>query len=145
MKIKKYVGDLLGGNLFITESRIIAESLLKNLPYEEWKLLIVEENILQKKATRTSVRYAQAIRLRFSSLGLDFMADLLAADERAYTQMLMMALLINSPIVADFMKFSLAEARRTKKTNLNSDVWAKFYIAQSKVYDDLNKYSHKTI
>nr|UVX22925.1 putative inner membrane protein [Proteus terrae subsp. cibarius] len=30
MNIKEYLGDLIGGSLLITESRIIAESLLKN-------------------------------------------------------------------------------------------------------------------
>ncbi|MCW7021668.1 DUF1819 family protein [Escherichia coli] len=49
MNIKEYLGDLIGSSLLITESRIIAESLLKKLPEDEWKSLIVEQNVLQKK------------------------------------------------------------------------------------------------
>ena len=50
MNIKEYLGDLIGSSLLITESRIIAESLLKKLPEDEWKSLIVEQNVLQKKS-----------------------------------------------------------------------------------------------
>ena len=56
MNIKEYLGDLIGGSLLITESRIIAESLLKKLPEDEWKSLIVEQNVLQKKSSQTAIR-----------------------------------------------------------------------------------------
>lgn len=52
MNIKEYLGDLIGSSLLITESRIIAESLLKKLPEDEWKSLIVEQNVLQKNPVR---------------------------------------------------------------------------------------------
>ena len=113
MNIKEYLGDLIGSSLLITESRIIAESLLKKLPEDEWKSLIVEQNVLQKKSSQTAIRYARTIRWRIEGLGDEFMTDLLAASERAYVQMLMMSLLIHSPVVADFMRLTLAEARRT--------------------------------
>ncbi|MFL4144812.1 DUF1819 family protein, partial [Escherichia coli] len=59
MNIKEYLGDLIGSSLLITESRIIAESLLKKLPEDEWKSLIVEQNVLQKKSGQTAIRYAR--------------------------------------------------------------------------------------
>jgi hypothetical protein len=145
MNIKEYLGDLTGGGLFITESRIIAESLLKNLPDDEWKSLIVEQNVLQKKSRQTAIRYARTIRVRIEGLGEEFMSRLLAANERAYVQMLMMALLIHSPIVADFMRFSLAEARRTYKPNLASDAWSEFYDTRVRAYRELGGFSDSTI
>lgn len=50
MNIREYLGDLIGASLLITESRIIVESLLKKLPEDEWKSLIVEQNVLEKKS-----------------------------------------------------------------------------------------------
>lgn len=73
MNIKEYLGDLIGGSLLITESRIIAESLLKKLPEDEWKSLIVEQNVLQKKSGQTAIRYARTIRWRIEGLGDEFM------------------------------------------------------------------------
>ncbi|EPB4250503.1 BrxA family protein [Yersinia enterocolitica] len=69
MNIKEYIGDLVGGSLFLTESRIIAESLLKDLSDDKWKSLIIENNILQKKSGQTAIRYARTIRCRIEGLG----------------------------------------------------------------------------
>ncbi|MGL5529524.1 MAG: DUF1819 family protein [Plesiomonas shigelloides] len=145
MNIKEYLGDLIGGSLLITESRIIAESLLKKLPEDEWKSLIVEQNVLQKKSGQTAIRYARTIRWRIEGLGDGFMTDLLGASERAYVQMLMMSLLIHSPIVADFMRLTLAEARRTYKPSLTTDAWSEFYNTRVRAYAELGSFSDSTI
>lgn len=121
MNVKDYVGDLVGGGLFLTESRIITESLLRNLSDDKWNSLIIGDNILQKKSGQTAIRYARTIRCRIESLGTEFMTELLAVSERAYVQMLMVSLLIHSPIVADFMRLTLAEYRRTYKPSLTAD------------------------
>ena len=145
MNIKEYLGDLIGGSLLITESRIIAESLLKKLPEDEWKSLIVEQNVLQKKSGQTAIRYARTIRWRIEGLGDEFMTDLLAASERAYVQMLMMSLLIHSPVVADFMRHTLAEARRTYKPALTADAWSEFYDTRVRAYAELGGFSDSTV
>ena len=145
MNVKDYVGDLIGASLLITESRIIAEYLLKNLSDDEWKSLVIEENILQKRSGQTASRYTKTIRQRIEVLGDDFIVSLLESAERAYIQLLMAALLINSPIVADFMRLSLAEARRTYKPTLASDAWTEFYDTQIRVYPELNKFFESTI
>lgn len=145
MKIKEYIGDLVGGGLFLAESRIIAESLLKNLPDNKWKSQIIENNILQKKSGQTAIRYARTIRCRIEGQGERFMTELLTASERAYIQMLMMSLLINSPVLSDFMRLTLAEARRTYKPALPADAWSEFYDSKMRVYAELGDFSDSTI
>lgn len=145
MNVKDYVGDLIGASLLITESRIIADYLLKDLSDDEWKSLVIEQNILQKRSAQTASRYTKTIRHRVGGLGDDFIASLLESTERAYIQLLMAALLIDSPIVADFMRLSLAEARRTYKPTLASDAWTEFYDTQIRVYPELNKFFESTI
>lgn len=145
MNVKDYVGDLIGASLLITESRIIAGYLLKDLSDDEWKSLVIEQNILQKRSAQTASRYTKTIRHRVGELGDDFIASLLESTERAYIQLLMAALLINSPIVADFMRLSLAEARRTYKPALASDAWTEFYDTQIRIYPELNKFFESTI
>ncbi|MDO7860631.1 DUF1819 family protein [Morganella morganii] len=145
MKIKEYIGDLVGGGLFLAESRIIAESLLKNLPDNKWKSQIIENNILQKKSGQTAIRYARTIRCRIEGQGERFITELLTASERAYIQMLMMSLLIHSPVLSDFMRLTLAEARRTYKPALPADAWSEFYDSKMRVYAELGDFSDSTI
>lgn len=145
MNIKEYLGDLIGGSLLITESRVIAESLLKKLPEDEWKSLIVEQNVLQKNSGQTAIRYARTIRWRIEGMGEAFMSELLAASERAYVQMLLVSLLIHSPIVVDFMRLTLAEARRTYKPSLTADAWAEFYATRVSAYAELGNFSDTTV
>ncbi len=145
MKIKEYIGDLVGGGLFLAESRIIAESLLKNLPDNKWKSQIIENNILQKKSGQTAIRYARTIRCRIEGQGERFITELLTACERAYIQMLMMSLLIHSPVLSDFMRLTLAEARRTYKPALPADAWSEFYDSKMRVYAELGDFSDSTI
>lgn len=145
MNIKEYIGDLVGGGLFLTESRIIAESLLKDLSDDKWKSLIIENNILQKKSGQTAIRYARTIRCRIEGPGKEFITALLTASERAYIQMLMMSLLIHSPVVADFMRLTLAEARRTYKPSLTADAWSEFYDTRLRAYAELSRFSDSTI
>lgn len=143
--IRDYVGDLIGGSLLIAETRIIAESLLKQLPEDEWRNLVIDQNILQKKSVKTSSRYVRVIRTRIEGLGQDFISALVTSTDRAYIQLLLVAVMINSPIVEDFMRLSLAEAKRTYKPNLPSTAWQDFYETQSLKYPDLNNYSESTI
>jgi hypothetical protein len=145
MNIKEYTGDLIGASLLKTETRLVVESLLKELSEDDWKSLIVEQNILQKKSGHTAIRYARTIRSRFEGLGEEFMLALLSVSERAYIQMLMMSLLIHSPVVADFMRLTLAEARRTYKPSLTADAWSEFYDTRVRAYAELGSFSDSTI
>jgi hypothetical protein len=145
MNNKEYLGDLIGGSLMIADCRIIAETLLKNLPEDEWKKLVIEENILQKKSVNTASRNAYTLRKRLEPLGRKFLQTLLDVPEQAYIQLLLMAFLIHSPVVVDFMQKSLAEAKRTYKPGITPDAWAEFIEDRIRAYPELGKYSESTL
>lgn len=145
MNVKSYVGDLIGASLLITESRIIAKYLLEKPTDGEWYSLVVEQNILQKKSSQTAVRYTRTIRHRFEGLGDDFIQSLVSSSEREYIQLLMVGLMIDSPIVVDFMRLSLAEARRVYKPTLASDAWTEFYNTQTRVHPEIGKFFESTV
>ena len=129
----------------IAESRIIAESLLKKLPDNGWKKLIFEDNVLQKKSLNTASRNAYTLRKRLEPLGDGFIKTLLKASDRAYIQLLMVAFLMHSPVVADFMRQSLAEARRTYKPCISPTAWADFMEDRLRAFPELGGYSESTI
>jgi hypothetical protein len=145
MNVKKYLGDLNGGGLLITESRIIAEILLKKLPENEWKRVIVDDNVLQKKSPQTALRFANVIRKRLESMGESFIQSLLDVSERAYIQLLMAAFMVQSPVIVDFMQECLAEARRTYRPDIPNDAWISFIDDRIKSVPELASYSESTL
>ncbi len=145
MNVKKYLGDLNGGGLLITESRIIAKIQLKKLSEKEWKQLIVDENVLQKKSSQTALRFANVIRKRLEAMGEPFIQLLRDVSERAYIQLLMAAFIVQSPVIADFIRECLLEARRTYKPNIPNDAWINFIDDRTKVIPELASYSESTL
>jgi len=145
MNVKTYLGDLVGGGLWMAESHIIAEKILEQLSEEEWKNLIIEENILQKKSPHTAIRYTRTIRTRLQPMGEAYINTLLQVSERAYVQLLMFALLCNSPIVVDFMTQSLAEAHRSYQPRLPQNAWDSFINDRIRAMPDLKQYSDSTL
>jgi hypothetical protein len=63
-----YNTDLTAGSLKLSESRIVADLLLRNVGAEEWKQAIYSENVLQSKTPETSRRLANLIRRRLQTM-----------------------------------------------------------------------------
>jgi hypothetical protein len=57
----------------------------------------------------------------------------------------MAAFMVQSPVITDFMQECLAEARRTYKPNISSDVWLNFIEDRVKLFPDLSSYSDSTL
>jgi len=144
MAIKEYVGDINGGSLMLNDSLILAEYLLQDPDKDEWKHIIVDKNVLQRKSPYTALRAAATVRKRLSPLGHDFLNDILNVPERAYVQLLMVALLVQSPIMTDFMRNVLAEARRLYKPELEQTAWQNFIDERCRAWSELNDYSEET-
>jgi len=145
MNVKNYIGDLNGGSLLIAETRIITEILQKKLPKNEWKQLIIDDNVLQKKSAQTAIRFSRVIRSRLELMGDNFTQTLLEVSERAYIQLLMAAFMVQSPVIVDFMRECLAEARRTYKPDIPTDAWDHFIDDRMGVIPELASYSESTM
>jgi len=143
-QIKNYVGDLNGGSLLIAETRIIASIQLENLSEEQWKQRIVEDNVLQKKSAQTALRFANVIRKRLNAMGTDYTQALLDVSDRAYVQLLLAGFIVQSPIIADFMRECLAEAKRTYKPAISTHAWLEFIEDRIRVFPALADYSEST-
>lgn len=142
---KRYLGDIIGGSIMLRESRIIAELLLSHPDKETWLQKIDNENILQKKSRQSAKRFASTIRKRIEPMGKQFLLDFIGADESLAGQMMLLAIMNNSPILADFMKSELADAHRVFSERLRSDCWQDFYEQRAKVIPDLAKFSESSI
>lgn len=144
-KAKQYIRDLTGGSLLVAESRLVAETLLQSMPEPEWNRLFIEDNLLKKRSQHTAIRYARAIRRRLEPLGDGFIEAVIHAPESDYKQLLMLALIIHTPVLPDFMQHVVAETKRIYRPHLAPDAWKSFLLDRSRTLPGLNDLSESTL
>jgi hypothetical protein len=144
-KAKHYIRDLVSGSLFVAESKAVAQSLLVNCSEGEWVQIITQDNVLRKKSPHTAIRYARTIKRRMEPLGKPFSAAIIDATDPLYTQLLMLALLIYTPVVSDFMTHVVAETKRVYKPSLAIDAWDVFLHDRSRTLPGLYDLSDSTL
>lgn len=142
---KRWIGDLLGGSLMVRESRTIAELLLSEPDEATWQQQIINENILQASSTSTANRYARTLRLRLMTLdrgGWKLIAD---GSESERLQMLLVALMIQSPVVAEFIAEVVNPARQQFKEKLGMNCWSEFVDENLRLHPELAVFSDSSI
>lgn len=142
---KKYLADLVSGGLLLTESRVIAQLLLAAQSDEEWYQQVVNGNVLQKKSEHTALRYARTIRRRIEPLGPEFIADVLHAHEGLYKQLLLLATILHSPALGEFMDEIIREAKRVYLPSIPLDAWETFLDSKYRLIEDLSRMSESTL
>lgn len=144
-KAKHYIRDLVSGSLFVAESKAVAQSLLLDRSDKEWVKIITQDNLLRKKSPNTAIRYARTIKRRLEPLGKSFIQAIIDTNDPLYTQLLMLALLIYTPVIADFMTHVVAETKRVYKPNLASDAWDVFLHDRNRTLLGLYDLSDSTL
>lgn len=142
---KKYLGDLIGGSLMIRESQIIADLLLKSPSKEEWNEAIVVRNVLQKRSSASAKRNAATIKKRIGSLGNDFLEKLAYSGTEEATQLMFAATLINSTLLADFMRNIVMDAKRMYRECIDVSDWQYFWEDRSRLHPAFNEMSENSI
>jgi hypothetical protein len=136
---KGYLGDLIGGSLMIRESQIIAELLLKKPSKEEWTNAIVNQNILQKRSDASSKRNAATIKKRLEGLNDEFIEQLAFGSTDLSTQLMFAATLINSTILADFMRNVFIDAKSMFRESIDSTDWQSFWDERSRLFPEFSQ------
>lgn len=144
-KAKHYLRDLTGGSLLLVESRRVAPTLLNMMPDSEWRQLFTEQNILQKQSKHTAIRYANSVKQRLQPLGKAFIEAVIGASDAEYRQLLLLALMIHTPVLPDFMQHVVAETKRVYKPNLASDAWDTFLEDRTRTLPGLSQLSEATL
>ena len=142
---KAYLGDLIGGSLMIRESQMIADLLLKNPSFDEWNQAIINENLLQKPSPATAKRNAATIKKRLSCLGDQFLEKLAHCGTEEAKQLMFAASLINSTLLADFMRNVVIDAKHMYRDGLTIDDWQAFWEERARLYPQLANMSQGSI
>ncbi|EMB7845448.1 DUF1819 family protein [Vibrio vulnificus] len=141
---KKYLGDLIGGSLMIKESQLIADLLLTQPSKEQWDDAIVNQNILQKRSPASAKRNAATIKKRIGSLSNQFLSALANANQEAAAQLMMAATLINSPLLADFMRTVVMDAKRMYRESIDNKDWEYFWEDKCRLYPEFAEMSESS-
>ncbi|WP_318474359.1 DUF1819 family protein [Photobacterium leiognathi] len=141
---KKYLGDLIGGSLMIKESQLIADLLLTQPSKEQWDDALVNQNILQKRSPASAKRNAATIKKRIGSLSNEFLSALANANHEEAAQLMMAATLINSPLLADFMRTVVMDAKRMYRESIDSKDWEYFWEDKCRLYPEFAEMSESS-
>lgn len=145
MAVNTYLGDLTGGSLLIAESRIVATCLRTHPSDTDWQKLIQHDNILQKASRHTAKRYARTLRNRLAYLDDAGLELLTGTSDPIARQLLFSVFLLHSPVVVDFLRGPVTEARHTYQTQLSREVWSVFFAERQRAYPALQVYAASTI
>lgn len=138
---KSYLGDLIGGSLMIRESQIIADLLLKKPTQDEWNEAIVDENVLQKPSAASAKRNASTIKKRLENLNDEYLTKLAYCGTDEASQLMFAATLMNSTLLADFMRIVVMDAKRMYRESLNVDDWKHFWEERTRLFPALAEMS----
>ena len=123
-----YNSDLIGGNLMVRESRIIASLLLEKTDDAGWQQAIMVDNCLQKNRPATAKRMAQAIRKRLEPLSSDYWQALRDGDEQLATQVSFFAALRRNLLLLEFLETTVADAFAMRAEGLARYQWDEFLV-----------------
>ena len=141
---KDYLGDLIGGSLMIKESQIVAELLLKKPTQEEWLEAIVNQNVLQKRSDASAKRNAATVKKRLEGMSDEYLEQIASGSTELSTQLMFAATLINSTLLADFMRNVMLDAKRMFRESLDLGDWESFWDERSRLFPELGKMSESS-
>jgi hypothetical protein len=116
-----YNTDLTAGSLKLSESRIVADLLLRNFGPEEWKQAIYSENGLQSKTQVTSRRLANLIRRRLQTMEPPLWK--LVRDGKGHVAMhaALATAVKQSQLLGGFLQFVVEKTREPSLSSFNTE------------------------
>jgi hypothetical protein len=122
----RYKADIAGGSLQVSEARVIADLLLNEAGEAEWRRAIEVDNVLQKRSVGTARRQATLVRARLSEMGPELWAIVRDGSKPAATHAMLACAIKHSPLLSDFLHYTVRESYRMFHGTLPRRAWDKF-------------------
>jgi len=122
----RYKADITAGSLKVSESRIIADLLLKGVDETSWKEAIQNENVLQVKNPATAIRIGRLIRKRLELMRPNLWRLVRDGTGTVATHAVFAAAIKHSPLVGDFLDLVVKEQYRLFNTVLSNKLWDEY-------------------
>lgn len=124
----QYRADITAGAIKLTESRIIADLLLKKVDEEGWKDAIHTRNILQARTPATASRLTKLIRGRLETMGPELWELIRDGKGNVATHAVFACAVKHSPLLGDFLNLVVSEQYRVFSTALTNKLWADYLL-----------------
>ena len=124
-----YKANITAGALLVSESRKIADLMLRQVSAEEWKKAIEEENILQKLSVSSSKRVASFIKSRLGMMDSDLWKMVREGDGILTTQALFAAAIKHCRILGDYLDIVVRKQFRKLEDKLTPVLWDEFIVS----------------
>ena len=124
--LTRYHADITAGSLKISESRIIADLLLRNLDEGQWKAAIYEDNVLQARTAKTASRLTLLLRGRLESMESGLWRLVRDGSFVIATHACLSVAIKHSALLGDFMDSVLREQYRLLSSKLSPALWQRY-------------------
>ena len=122
----RYRANITAGSLKITESRVIANLLLRGVDEAGWKKAMVTDNILKAKNPATAVRLARLIRQRLEKMSPELWRMVQDGTVVVSTHAVLAAAIKHSYLLGDFLDLAVREQYQRFGKVLTKKLWYDF-------------------
>ena len=127
--IGRYNANLTKASLKLSETRILARTLLTSPSAAEWNKAIVADNILQKRNPATAKTLAAVLAQRLTTLDNSLIEAISNGESKEATAYVLAGTLKQSALLADFFDTILADLYRAFAQTIPQSSWAQFMDA----------------
>jgi len=124
-----YKANITAGALLVSESRKIADLMLRKVSPLEWKDAIEQRNILQKLNVSSSKRIASYIRSRLEPMTPELWQMVRDGDAVLATQSVFAAAIKHCRILGDYLDLVVREQFRKMDDQLTPALWDEFVLS----------------
>jgi Putative inner membrane protein (DUF1819) len=119
----RYRATITAGALKVSESRIIADLLLREVDDGGWKDAIVHRNVLQTRSPATAKRLTNLIRGRMATMGPELWRMVRDGKGSVVTHAVLAAAVKHSPLLGDFLDLVVREQYQKFGRVLTNKMW----------------------
>ncbi len=122
----RYRANITAGSLKVTESRIIADLLLRGVAYSAWKEATLTDNVLKAKNPATAIRLARLIRQRLETMTPDLWRMVRDGTVVVATHAMLAAAVKHNYLLGDFLDLVVRDQYRRFSKALSKKLWFEF-------------------
>lgn len=122
----RYRADITAGALKVTESRVVADLLLRGVDQAGWRKALYDQNILQARSAQTAKRLRTLIRSRLETMTADLWRLVRDGTGDVATHACLAAAVKHSHLVGDFLDLVVRDQYRMYADALSRKLWADY-------------------
>lgn len=124
-----YIANITAGALLVSESRKIADMMIRKVSIEEWKDAVENKNILQKLSVSSSKRIASFIKARLGLMTPELWEMVRDGDAVLATQAIFAAAIKHCRILGDYLDIVVRVQFRKMEDRLTPLLWDEFVLS----------------